>query len=146
MKYDHVVCALDGSAEDGQILDVLSELKDNATRMSLVTVIRPPAHVYGGLETGALGGDFARFEVRAGEEAKKRLDGLTAEHALDSNNVVLTGSPAHEIRRYAAESEADLILMGSHCRHGLGVLLGSTANGVLHGAPCNVLIVRIETD
>lgn len=27
--------------------------------------------------------------------------------------------------------------------HGLALLLGSTANAVLHGAPCDVLAVRI---
>ncbi|HCB13498.1 MAG TPA: universal stress protein, partial [Gammaproteobacteria bacterium] len=27
--------------------------------------------------------------------------------------------------------------------HGLSLLLGSTANAVLHGAPCDVLAVRI---
>jgi len=38
---------------------------------------------------------------------------------------------------------ADLIVVGSHGRHGLSLLLGSTANAVLHGAPCDVLAVRI---
>ena len=38
---------------------------------------------------------------------------------------------------------ADLIIVGSHGRHGLALLLGSTANGVLHGATCDVLAVRV---
>ena len=38
---------------------------------------------------------------------------------------------------------ADLIVVGSHGRHGLALLLGSTASGVLHGAPCDVLAVRV---
>ena len=38
---------------------------------------------------------------------------------------------------------ADLIVVGSHGRHGLALLLGSTANGVLHGATCDVLAVRV---
>lgn len=37
----------------------------------------------------------------------------------------------------------DLIVVGSHGRHGLSLLLGSTANAVLHGATCDVLAVRI---
>lgn len=44
----------------------------------------------------------------------------------------------------AEEQKADLIVIGSHGRHGLGRLLGSTANGVLQGAPCDVLAVRIR--
>ncbi|TNF89176.1 MAG: universal stress protein, partial [Gammaproteobacteria bacterium] len=38
---------------------------------------------------------------------------------------------------------ADVIVVGSHGRHGLALLLGSTANGVLHGATCDVLAVRV---
>ena len=36
-------------------------------------------------------------------------------------------------------------MVGSHGRHGLALLLGSTANDVLHGAPCDVLAVRLKT-
>jgi len=43
----------------------------------------------------------------------------------------------------ADEQGADLIIVGSHGRHGLALLLGSTANGVLHGAACDVLAVRV---
>ena len=39
---------------------------------------------------------------------------------------------------------ARLIVVGSHGRHGLALLLGSTANGVLHHAKCDVLAVRIQ--
>lgn len=38
----------------------------------------------------------------------------------------------------------DLIIVGSHGRHGIRLLLGSTANAVLHGAKCDVLAVRIK--
>jgi universal stress protein A len=43
----------------------------------------------------------------------------------------------------AKDHHSDLIVVGSHGRHGLALLLGSTANAVLHGAPCDVLAVRI---
>ena len=43
----------------------------------------------------------------------------------------------------AKEQTCDLIVVGSHGRHGLALLLGSTANDVLHGAPCDVLAVRL---
>ena len=36
------------------------------------------------------------------------------------------------------------IVIGSHGRHGLALLLGSTANSVLHGASCNVYVVRVQ--
>jgi len=49
-----------------------------------------------------------------------------------------------EIIKIAEENNVDLIIVGSHGRHGLALLLGSTANGVLHHAKCDVLAVRIK--
>jgi universal stress protein A len=37
----------------------------------------------------------------------------------------------------------DLIIIGSHGRHGIRILLGSTANAILHSAKCDVLAVRV---
>ena len=54
------------------------------------------------------------------------------------------GSPKTEIVRVANENKVDLIIVGSHGRHGLALLLGSTANGVLHHATCDVLAVRLQ--
>jgi universal stress protein A len=47
------------------------------------------------------------------------------------------------IHEAATEKGVDTILIGSHARKGLGRLLGSTANAVLHGSPVNVLTVRV---
>ncbi len=54
------------------------------------------------------------------------------------------GSPKIEITRIAKENKVDLIVIGSHGRHGWALLLGSTANGVLHHASCDVLAVRLQ--
>jgi universal stress protein A len=56
------------------------------------------------------------------------------------------GSPKSEIVRVAEEHQVDLIVVGSHGRHGLSLLLGSTSNGVLHHAKCDVLAVRLKDD
>ena len=41
-----------------------------------------------------------------------------------------------------ARGKADLIVVGSHGRGFWGRLLGSVSNGVVHHAPCSVLVVR----
>ena len=51
---------------------------------------------------------------------------------------LIFGRPQSEIHRVAEECHADLIVVGSHTRSGLARLLGSTANGVMDGAPCDV--------
>ncbi len=53
------------------------------------------------------------------------------------------GVPAEEILRYAAEVDADLIVMSTHGRTGLNRLFfGSVAETILRGASCAVLVVR----
>lgn len=56
---------------------------------------------------------------------------------------VQSGTPHHCIVDYAKEGQYDLIIIGSHGKHGVNRILGSTANGVLHRAPCDVLTVRL---
>ena len=56
------------------------------------------------------------------------------------------GITEKEILRVAEDKGADLIVIGSHGRHGLALLLGSTANAVLHHAKIDVLAVRIKKD
>lgn len=69
----------------------------------------------------------------------------TAHSGIPSDRVYLEqGNPATEIKAKAEQIQADLIVIGTHGRHGLGLLLGSTANGVLHGVECDVLTVRIR--
>lgn len=56
---------------------------------------------------------------------------------------VLHGRPAKEIVAYAQEMLIDIIVMATHGRSGLAhALLGSTADKVVHNAPCPVLTVR----
>jgi universal stress protein A len=56
------------------------------------------------------------------------------------------GEPKQEIARFAETYHIDLIVVGSHGRHGLALLLGSTANGVLHHAKCDVLAIRLQEE
>lgn len=61
----------------------------------------------------------------------------------DAKGYILMGAPALAILQEAEASGPDLILMGSHGRHGVTrFLLGSVSHAVLHRAPCPLLIVR----
>ncbi len=59
---------------------------------------------------------------------------------------VEVGSPKAEIVRVATEEGFDLIVIGTHGRHGIGLLLGSTAASVVHHASCDVLTVRLKDE
>ena len=59
-------------------------------------------------------------------------------------HVFLRGDPASQIVRYARESGADLIVMGTHGRTGLErLLMGSVAEKVMREAACSVLVVKL---
>ena len=61
---------------------------------------------------------------------------------LKISSQVLRGAPDQQIIEKAKEWKADLIVVGSHGRGFWGRLLGSVSNGVVHHAPCSVLVVR----
>jgi nucleotide-binding universal stress UspA family protein len=60
-----------------------------------------------------------------------------------AHEFIRVGKPAQEILAVAKEWPADVIVVGSHGRHGIPrVLLGSVAEGVMRQADCPVLVVR----
>ena len=57
---------------------------------------------------------------------------------------VEAGNTKSEILRVAEEEQVDLIVLGSHERHGLAIMVNFTEDTVLHAAHCDVLAVRLK--
>lgn len=111
---------------------------ENQAALWMVHVVEPiPAYAYPGFA------GFAEVEVSIREQAEKELNALADKLGVDRKHRLLEfGSTKNEVLRVAKEQKVDLIVTGSHGKHGLSLLLGSTANAILHGAECDVLIVR----
>lgn len=78
------------------------------------------------------------------ETEKLKLNSLGNRLQIEPNDRwLIWGVPKQEIILLAERQSADLIVVGSHGRHGLALLLGSTANNVLHYAKCDVLAIRL---
>jgi len=77
-------------------------------------------------------------------EAQARFQQLPpATSGVDFERLVREGPAGRTIVQVAAELGADLIVIGTHGRTGIGrVLLGSVAEEVLRRAPCPILTVR----
>ena len=116
--------------------------EENNADLILVHVIEPiPAYAYPGFA------GFAEVEVSIREQAEKELNALAGRLKVDEAHRFLEfGSVKNEILRVAEEQKIDLLVTGSHGKHGLALLLGSTANAILHGAQCDMLIVRPKLD
>ena len=81
------------------------------------------------------------------EAEKAKLKQLGDELNVDvANRWMVWGVPKQEIINIAGQEQVDLIVVGSHGRHGLALLLGSTANAVLHYAKCDVLAIRLQDE
>lgn len=86
----------------------------------------------------------AELEVERTRQAREALNRLGERYGVPAERCwIESGITKTAILDKAAEVGVDLIVLGSHGRHGAGLLLGSTANAVLHGARCDVLAVRV---
>jgi universal stress protein A len=84
--------------------------------------------------------------IRQKNDALTRLDKMAAKllpRSIRSQNLVRFGRPADAILDTASRIDADMIVMTTHGRTGLGrFFLGSTAERVMRRARCPVLSVR----
>src|SRR3990167_9302139 len=117
MPYQHILVAVDLTEECDPVMQRAQKLASSShAKLSVVHIVEPMAMAFG----GDVPMDLSMLQQQQFEQARERLD------------------------RLAEEQGCDLIIVGSHGRHGLALLLGSTANDVLHGAPCDVLAVRLK--
>ncbi len=140
-NYQRVVTAIDLSEESAAVVDRANNIAArNSAELHLVHVIEPLSLAYG----GDIPMDFSGVQDQLQEQAEKQLRQFGERYTLPPERLhLLIGRPESQIHQLADDISADLIVVGSHGRQGLALILGSTANGVLHGAHCDVLAVRV---
>ncbi|RAU17733.1 universal stress protein [Nitrincola tibetensis] len=141
--YNRILLAIDLSDESAQLITKAADLaKRYDAALNIIHVVEPLTFAYG----GDVPMDLSTIQEQLDEHAQQKLDTLCAaiDQPVEQRHIV-TGHTESEIHRVAKEINADLIVVGSHGRHGLALLLGSTANGVLHGAICDVLAIRVQS-
>ena len=144
-EYSHILAAVDFSAAADHVVNKASEISQrNNAKLSLLHVVEylPPIDTaFDSMPTA----DWGLDEEVLLDNARQSLHKLREHHKLkDAELAVLVGSPKQEIVKYVAEHHCDLVVMSSHGRHGLNILLGSTANAVLHAMPCDILTVKVD--
>ena len=145
--YQKILLAIDGTDEADQVLRAGTELAPRQLdRFHVISVIPPVAAGAGGVDglSFAASWPLQELESHIVRELSANVRERIARFGIAPDQTAISfGRPAAEIRAYAEKIGADLIVVGSHGRTGISGLLGSTARGVLHGAPCDVLVVRV---
>ena len=141
--YQRILLAVDLTEESKQVAISGTGLATAfGAELHVIHVIEPLSLAYG----GDIPMDLSSVQEQIHEQAKSHLAEFANGLGVPPDRQYLIfGRPESEIHRVAESQNMDLIIVGSHGRHGLALLLGSTANGVLHGASCDVLAVRVGT-
>jgi universal stress protein A len=142
--YKSILLAVELSRDDEQVISKAQRIADQyGSRISIIHVldnIPMPDTAYGTEIPLYEGLNDELLNIK-----KTRLSQIGEGLGLDSSRVrMVWGLPHQEIIRMAGEESTDLIIVGSHGRHGIALLLGSTASGVLHHSPCDVLAIRLR--
>lgn len=142
--YKHILLATDLSEQTKVVATRGKELAESfRCKLSIVHVIEytPLAYAANDFVVPAETELLAIFE----KMAREKLHSLAAELNIPETQRYLEIPPlATTIVELAEKISADLLVIGSHGRHGVRLLLGSTANSVLHVAKCDVLAVRLK--
>lgn len=143
-NYKHILLAIDFFEQFDSVIDRAKNLAElYQAKLSIIHVVDSLPIIDAGYGSDVPFNLDLTAELM--DEAKKRLADISKKLLIAEDGQWLEmGSPKSEIVRVAEENNVDLIVVGSHGRHGLALLLGSTANGVLHYAPCDVLAVRLQ--
>jgi universal stress protein A len=130
-------------------IDVYSDYKQIVEKALKIAV--SPAHLHIMYSTLPMTAYHPLGEVYDGDffndiclKSKEKLSQIAEHYKIPAKHIYCPiGSPAAQIHNIAHDIKADIIVIGTHGQSGLQLLLGSTANGVLHGVKCDVLAVKV---
>lgn len=146
--YRNILVAIDLSDESAAIIERAQGAAAADAALHLVHVQESMDTVYlGVVPFGPVFPGADDLDERLREELSQRLRAWGERCGIGAaRSHLLTGTPAREIHAFAEERGCDLIVIGTHGQKGVQLLLGATANSVLHGACCDVLAVRVRKD
>ena len=144
-NYTHILMAIDFTKSGEQILAKALDIaeRNNNAKLSMLHVVEYISPVDYANDPMAINWGVGDNEML--EQAKKSLQNFSKQHNLKNVDLsVEFGRPKQVISQFVKDQQCDLVIIGSHGRHGISLLLGSTASAVLHAMPCDILTLKIE--
>lgn len=140
--YRKVLVAIDCSDESAEVLSRAAGVQEGTDgELHLIHVIEPLALAYG----ADVPMDVTDLQSGLVKQARDTALEYAGHYRIPESRIhVELGSIEKTILDKADDIGADLIVVGSHTRSGLALLLGSTARGLVPGAHCDVLAVKVD--
>lgn len=143
MLYKHILLTTDLSPESRQVAEkavALAGLLKASLSIAHVVNTLPSLYAFGEVAVPVeLNAEHELFE-QAGIDFNKEADHLKIDK---KQRHLMLGATAHEIIHLVEEKHIDLVLVGAHDKHGLGLLFYSTADEILHALPCDVVAIKV---
>lgn len=143
--FDKIIVAIDKAEITNKLLDATIEIARNKhTEVTLVNVSQE--YVSNGmtyLPENFLEEILNEMEKESLEQLLQAKSKLEKSAGIHPETVHLKGDPAHEILKYASDTEQQLIIIGSRGLSGIKeMMLGSVSHKVSQLSKCPVLIVH----
>ncbi len=135
-----ILIAHDGSKTSEKALQKGLEIAEKFNAAVVVLTVIPSLYLTELMET-----DRERILATLSEDAEKMMAEIKArpKKIKALKTLIKQGSPADEILKVSERTKAELIVTGSHGRHGAQkFLLGSVSTKVIDHAECSVLVVK----
>ncbi|MCG8414674.1 MAG: universal stress protein [Pseudomonadales bacterium] len=143
--YKKVLVAVDFSTGSQKIMKRAIELVANdIEKLHLVHIVESVPVVWG-MHSYAIDPVDLQNKVLEGSRISMQEFAKGFNIPEDRQQVII-GTPAPTIREYQSDIGADAIVIGSHGHSGWKIMLGSTANSLLHGATVDVLTVHVPDE
>lgn len=143
-KYRHILVGIDlVSGDDDPVLERASEIaRVSGAEVSLLHVVEPFYNYVSPYVVEAI----SEWQEQTLQSARRKLGALARRVDVPPANQLVTVGPVRsELIRVAYSINADLILVGSHGRHGISLFLhGSVATDLISHANCDVLSVCVK--
>jgi len=142
--YQKILIAIDVNAQYDKVIQKAMTICQSNDALNLLYVPLPMTYINPylyGIDYGDIN------DINRSQKAREKLQDIAEKYAIPDKNIhIKVGDAGDEIKDMANQLEADLIVIGTHGRSGIKLLLGSTATAVLHGVKQDVLAVRIHDE
>lgn len=149
--YKRILIPVDGSETANKALVAALQIaRDSGGRVRIIHVIEEMAYLTGYEQYGGYSGELISAMRETGNKVLNDAMAIAQAAGVEADNLLFDnfGERLGEVVANTAKQwDADLIVVGTHGRRGIGrMLLGSGAEQILRLAPVPVLVIRSGED